>query len=77
MNVKHEDELRAFAEDAAKLAQKIHQDWGSAVGPGGLQSRVNVDMPKHGPDHALLNIERQLGGVINAIEAYLHRPSEG
>lgn len=71
MSKKHEKELREFADNAATLAQQIRQDWGSAVGSGGMQVRVNRDMPTHGPNHALLNVERQLGGVVSAIEAYL------
>jgi hypothetical protein len=74
--MEHEKELRDFAHRAAKLAELIRQDWGSAT-DGGLQVRVNVDMPKHGPDHALLNVERLLGGVVAAIDDYLRRPPEG
>lgn len=77
MSVRHQKELQDFAEDAAQLAQKIHQDWGSAVGSGGFQVRVNRDMPKHGPDHALLNVEYLLGSVIKAIDNYLNPPREG
>ena len=77
MPKEHEKELRDLAQRAAKLAELIHQDWGSAVGPGGLQVRVNRDMPKHGPDHALLNVEHLLGNVVGAIEADLRRPPEG
>jgi hypothetical protein len=73
----HEKKLRDFADKAKKLAQQIHQEWGSAVGPGGFQVRVNVDMPKQGPDHALLHIERQFGGVIQAIDDYLKPPAQG
>jgi hypothetical protein len=76
MPVKHEQELTDFAEAAAKLAKRIHQEWGSGAPAGGFQTRVNVEMPKRGPDHALQNIERQLGDVINAIEAYMRRPRE-
>jgi hypothetical protein len=76
--MEHEKELRNFAQRAAKLAELIHQDWGSAAAPGGgFQVRVNEVPPTHGPDHALLNVEHLLGGVIKAIEAYLRRPPEG
>jgi hypothetical protein len=74
--MEHVKELRDFAHRAAKLAELIHQDGGSAT-DGGLQVRVNVDMPKHGPDLDLQNVEHLLGGVIGAIEAYLRRPPEG
>jgi hypothetical protein len=77
MPKEHEKELRDLAEHARRVAEQVRQDWGSAVGPGGLQVRVNRDMPKHGPDHALLNIEHLLGNVVGAIEAYLRRPPEG
>jgi hypothetical protein len=77
MSVKHEKALREFAHEAAKLSEQIHQDWGSAVGPGGFQARVNRDMPKQGPDMKLQHAEHQLGAVINAIEAYLRRSTEG
>jgi len=49
MPVEHEKELREFVQRAAKLAEQIHQDWGSAV-EGGVQVRVNVVLPRHGPD---------------------------
>ncbi len=73
MPEQHNQELREFAHEAAKLAEQIHQDWGSAVGPGGFQVRVNRDMPKHGPDPDLQKIEHLLGGVIKAIDDYLRR----
>lgn len=76
MNVKHEKELRSFADEAAKLAKQIHQEWGSAIGPGGMQARVNIDMPKQGPDIKLQNVERLLGSVVSAIDDYLRRPPE-
>jgi hypothetical protein len=74
---RHEKELRAFAQRAAKLAELIHQDWGSAAPRGDFQEIVNRDITTHGPDHALLNVERQLSDVIKAIEAYLRRLPEG
>jgi hypothetical protein len=78
MPVEHEQDLREFAHEAAKLAELIHQDWGSAAAPGGgFQVRVNRDMPKHGPDRELLNVEHLLGGVIKAIDDFLRRPPEG
>lgn len=73
MPKEHEKELREFADEAATLAQQIHQEWGSAT-DGGFQVRVNRDMPAHGPDHALLNVERALGSVLAAIGDYLRRP---
>jgi hypothetical protein len=76
MPKEHEKELRDLAQRAAKLAELIHQDWGSAV-EGGVQVRVNREMPKHGPEHALLNVEHALGNVAGVIEAYLRRPPEG
>lgn len=76
MAKKHETELRDFAAEAENLAQQIHQEWGSAVGSGGMQARVNVDMPKHGPDLALQNVENLLGALVSAIETYLRRPPE-
>jgi hypothetical protein len=76
MPIKHEKELRDFADEATKLAELIHQDWGSGAPEGGVQTRVNVDMPKHGPDHALLEVERALGSVVAAISEYRRRPSE-
>ena len=57
MNLKHEKELRDFAAEAEKLAQNIHQEWGSGAPAGGTQTRVNVDIPKHGPDQDLQKIE--------------------
>jgi hypothetical protein len=33
-------------------------------------------MPKHGPDHALLNVENLLGALVSAIGTYLRRPPE-
>jgi hypothetical protein len=77
MPVEHEKELRDFARRAEKLAEQIHQDWGSAAPEGGMQTRVNIDMPKHGPDLVLQNVEIALGNVVGAIEAYLRRPPEG
>jgi hypothetical protein len=75
MPVEHEKKLREFAQRSAKLAEQIRQDWGSATAPGGgFQVRVNRDMPKHGPDPDLQNVERALGNVVGAIEAYLRRP---
>lgn len=76
MAIKHQDELRAFAQRAAKLAQLIHQEWGSAV-EGGGQVRVNVIPPTHGPDQALQKVEGLLGDVVAAIEAYLRPPPAG
>jgi hypothetical protein len=73
MPKEHEKELHEFAQQAERLAEQIHQDWGSAV-EGGMQVRVNRDMPQHGPDRELLNVEHLLGSVIKAIEAYLRRP---
>jgi hypothetical protein len=74
MPIKHEKELLEFVDAAEKLAQKIHEEWGSAVGPGGFQVRVNRDMPKQGPDIKLQNVERLLGSVVAAIDDYL-RPA--
>jgi hypothetical protein len=76
MPIEHEQKLRDFAQRAAKLAEQTHQDWGSAT-DGGLQVRVNVDMPKHGSDHALLNVENLLGALVGAIGTYLRRPPAG
>lgn len=76
MAKEHEKELRDLAEHARRVAELVRQDWGSAV-EGGRQVRVNVEMPKHGPDHALLNVEHALGNVVGAIETYLQRPPEG
>jgi hypothetical protein len=69
--------LEAVADKATEVAGLIRQDWGSGAPEGGVQTRVNVDIPGHGPDHVLLNVERLLGDVIVAIEAYLQRPPEG
>ena len=69
--IKHEKELRDFADKAQELAQKIQQDWGSAAPRGGFQEVVNVDMPKHGPDTDLEKIEGLLHSVAVAIGAYL------
>jgi hypothetical protein len=77
MPKEHEKELHDLAEHARIVAQQIHQDWGSAAPGGGFQERVNRDMPEHDPDHALLNVERALGDVVAAIQAYLRRPPEG
>ena len=77
MPVKHEQELTDFAEAAAKLATKIHQEWGSGAPAGGFQTRVNRDMPTHGPDVKLQNVERLLGSVVAAIDDYLRRPPTG
>ncbi len=77
LSVDHEEKLREMAQRAAELAKLIHQEWGSAAPGGGLQTRVNVDMPKHGPDKELLRVEGLLGDVIKAIDTYLRRPPEG
>jgi hypothetical protein len=67
----HVKELRDLAEHARKVAEQVRQDWGSAAPGGGIQVRVNRDMPSHGPDPDLQNVERALGNVVAAIEAYL------
>jgi hypothetical protein len=69
--------LEAVAAKAVEVAALIHQDWGSAAPDGGLQTRVNRDMPKHGPDHARLKVEHALGAVVNAINGYLRPPPGG
>jgi hypothetical protein len=74
MPKEHEKELRDLADHARKVAEQLHQDWGSGAPGGGFQERVNRDMPKHGPDRVLLNVELLLGGVIKAIDDYLRRP---
>jgi hypothetical protein len=63
--------LEAVAAKAVEIAALIHQEWGNAAPDGGLQTRVNRGMPKHGPDRALQNIDRLLGNVIQAIRRYL------
>lgn len=73
MPVKNEQDLRNFAQQAAQLAEQIHQDWGSAV-EGGRQVRTNIMLPTHGPDEKLLNVERMLGSVVRAIDDYLWNP---
>lgn len=73
MSIKHEKELRDFADKAAKLAELIQQEWGSGAPAGGVQTRVNVDIPKHGPDLALQNVEGQIRSVVAAIDNYLRK----
>jgi hypothetical protein len=70
MNIKYENELREFADNAQNLAKLIYQEWASGALGGGFQTRVNVESPAHGPNHALLNIERQLGSIVTVINDY-------
>lgn len=72
MPVEHKQKLRDLRALAAEVAELIHQNGDSPIGPGGnLQGRVLVEMRPHGPDPHLQVIEGCARQLVSSINVYL------
>jgi hypothetical protein len=65
----HREELKTLAEQIQTAARLIQQD-GRPVDT--FQSSVPLNMPTHGPNILLQNVERTLSAAAVAIDAYVN-----